>query len=171
MFYDMPLVLLDCNALLFQTWKFNEHMDLVVHKNMSKGLGVLQSWKTYTEEREPQFATIGTWCLGVPISLALRDWYLSSPAMCWVLHATNMYSFLLPLTQRLMSSWQIQNFYSILLVVWNSFFNPLYMRAGVPMFAIAQSSYIGLHHPSSFDKVGWQSCNKPMGRKIVRLWH
>jgi hypothetical protein len=43
--------------------------------------------KTYNKVTEPPFATIGTQHLQAPIPLALRDWYLSSPAMCWVLQA------------------------------------------------------------------------------------
>ena len=37
-----------------------------------------------------------------------------------------------------------------------------------PDFGIARSPCIGLHCPTSFGKVGWQSCNMPMGiKKLV----
>ena len=44
--------------------------------------------------------------------------------------------FLLPVTQRLMSSWQNQNSYSTLWVEPYSFFNPFYVQIGVPCLPI-----------------------------------
>ena len=49
---------------------------------------------------------------------------------------SNTYFFLLPLTQRLMSSGQNQNSYSTLLGERNSFLSPLYVGAGVPCFPV-----------------------------------
>ena len=45
---------------------------------------------------------------------------------------SSTYSFVLPLTQRLMPSGQNQNLYFILLVERYSFFNPLYVGVGMP---------------------------------------
>jgi hypothetical protein len=66
-----------------------------------------------------------------------------------------------------------QSSYSTLLVNRYSFFNPLYMEMDVMFassdFGIARSVCVGLHHPTSFGRVGWQSCNVPMGRRALNL--
>ena len=49
---------------------------------------------------------------------------------------SSTYFFLFPLTQRLMSSGQNQNSYSTLLVERNSFFNHVYVGAGVPCLPV-----------------------------------
>ena len=76
---------------------------------------------------------------------------------------SNTYFFLLPLTQCLISSWQNKKWYSTLLMEYNSFMSALYVGASVPCFVnpdlgIAQSHCNGMHYPTSFGWVRWQSC-------------
>ena len=64
------------------------HPNLVAHKYSFKGLGVSQLWESYIEERAPPSLAISTWCLRATMPTTLRDYYLSSPAMCWVPYAS-----------------------------------------------------------------------------------
>jgi hypothetical protein len=59
----------------------------MAHENLSKGLGASQLLKAYDKEKKPPSAEIRTQHRRMPIFLALREWYLSSHAICTVLQA------------------------------------------------------------------------------------
>ena len=102
-FYDLPLVLLGCNALTFQIWKLGGHPGLVTNGKLSKGLEASQLSKAYAEEREHPFVAIGTMRLQVPILHALKLVPIFTPHMLDTTCQSSTYFFLLPLRQRLMS--------------------------------------------------------------------
>ena len=140
--------------------------------NLPKGLRASHMWKTYDEVREPPIATNGT---SIFEHQYLLPWEIGTYFHQHVLGTTYESStnfFLVSLTRHFMSLWQNQNSYSTLLVEWYFFFNFAYVGAEVPCLPIltldvTQNPCIGLHHPTSLGKIGWQYYNVPMGRRAV----
>ena len=89
---------------------------------------------------------------------------------------SSTYFFLLSLPQCLM--WVMHNYNSYFDIVGGVelILQPFVRWCKGAMFArfdfcIAQSPCIGLHYPTPFGKVPWQSCNTPLWRRAIRLKH
>ena len=84
-FCDLPTASLDYDAL---TLKICVGQGLVAHKNVNEGWGVSQLSRADDEVKVSHSVAIGTLCPQAPTPPFSRYWYLSSLAMCWVLHAS-----------------------------------------------------------------------------------
>lgn len=168
-FCDLPSVLLDYMALSFRTYKLDGHSG-----NLSKWLGVLQSWKIRGKEKKPPVVAIGTQHLQTPLLLSLRDWHLSLLAMYCVLHVNLAHT---SFGYHLHKTWcchRKTKTHTLHYIVGGAIFllqSLVRTNLGAIFanfnFGIAQNSNIGLHHTTSFNRVGWQSCNVPMGRRTI----